>query len=118
MAPAASLAAAAGQAADNLQLRYLANQLKTQLGLFWANNIDLFPESQPNNHPMANWFILIAALVQTMPSNQPPLQQLTAAQNLVYRLCWMGSFAQGAGLISNTQANTLLASYNSLIAFP
>lgn len=118
MAPAASLAAAAGQAADNLQLRYLANQLKTQLNLFWSQNIGLFPDSQPNNHPMANWLILIAALEQPMPTGQPPLQQLTAAQNLVYRLCWMGSFSQGAGLITPTQGNTLLASYNSLIAFP
>ncbi len=118
MAPAASLAAAAGQSSDDLAARNIAGQLKQQLGIFWSANIGLFPESEPNSHPVSNWFIVLAAVQDQLTAGTQPLQSLSPAENAVYRLLWMASFLFGAGLITATQANTLLASYNTVIAFP
>lgn len=118
MAPAASLAAAAGQSADDLTLRNIAGQLKTQLGIFWGNNLPLFPESEPNSHPVSNWLVVLAAVQDQLSAGTVSLQQLQPSQQAMYRLLWMADFAQGSGLITASQGNTLLASYNANIAFP
>jgi len=117
MATATSLAQAAGQAFDNLQVRWLSSQLKNTLINFWSANLDLFPQQIQASHPVSNWLVIIAALGQVMPTGVPPITQLTDAAEAVYRLCWMASFLQGTGAISNTQALTLLASYNTIIGF-
>lgn len=117
MATATTLAQAAGQAYDNLHIRWEANALKATLDTFWRTVIDQFPESEPNSHPVSNWFILISALADGMASTNVPIDQLTQAANYVYRLCWVGNFLQGSGLISNAQATFLLSSYNVIIGF-
>lgn len=118
MTAALTLAAAAGQAFDNLQVRFAAGQLKTQLTIFWEVNLNLFPPSAPGGRPVMNWFTILAALADKMPSGIPPLLQLNSSAQVIYRLCWMASYLQGTGAITNTQALDLLGSYNSVIAFP
>lgn len=118
MTASPTLAAAAGASYDNLNLRYIANQLKTQLTLFSSQNINLFPESQLSAHPVSNWLAIIAAIAQQLPNSNITLTQLTQSAEAVYRLCWVASFLQSVNQITTAQGNTLLASYNSLIAFP
>lgn len=117
MATATTLAQAAGQTFDNLNVRFLANQMKAVLTLFWKNTINIFPDGDVNSHPVSNWLTVIAAIADQMPSTNVPLEQLTAASEAVYRLCWMASFLAGAALITNAQAASLLASYNAIIGF-
>jgi hypothetical protein len=117
MATATSLAQAAGQAYDNLHIRWLANGLQSTLTIFWQTTIDTFPEAAPNSNPVSNWLTLIAALAAPMPATNVPIDQLTQAAEFVYRLCWMASFLQSSGGITNTQAAFLLATYNVIIGF-
>ena len=117
MATALTLAQAAGQAYDNLHIHWLANGLKATLTTFWQTTLDSFPESEPTSHPVSNWLTLIAGLTATLPSTNVPINQLTQAAQYVYRLCWMASFLQTQGGITNTQASFLLASYNVIIGF-
>jgi hypothetical protein len=117
MATALTLAQAAGQAFDNLHVRWLANQLKQTLTLFWETTLSEFPESEPSSHPVSNWLTLISGLADPMPVTNVPIDQLSVAANFVYRLCWMANFLQSTGGISNTQATFLLQSYNVIIGF-
>jgi hypothetical protein len=117
MATATTLSQAAGQAYDNLHIRWLANQLKSVLASFSAATLNTFPQSAPSNNPVSNWLTLIAALAAPMPATNVPIEQLTEAAEFVYRLCWMANFLQSTGGITNTQANFLLASYNAIIGF-
>jgi len=118
MTTAATLAIAAGQAFDNLQVRYVIGSLKLVLQNFWSATIDLFPQSDANSHPVSNWIVIIAAQAASISTGVGPLQDLTAAATAVYKLCWMASFLQGTGGITNTQALALLGAYNSIIAVP
>lgn len=115
---ATTLAGAAGQSSDDLTVRNIAGQLKTQLGIFWGNSLPLFPESDPNSHPVSNWLVVLAAVQDQLSAGTVSLQQLQPAQQAIYRLLWMADFAQSAGLITASQGNTLLATYNANIAFP
>jgi hypothetical protein len=117
MAIALTLAQAAGQAFDNLQVHWLANNLQTVLDQFWRQTIDTFPDGQPNGRPVANWLTIVAALADQMPALDVPLEQLTLAAEYVYRLCWMADFLQGNNNISTGQATFLLARYNAIIGF-
>jgi hypothetical protein len=117
MAHAISLAQAAGQAFDNLNVRFQADLLKAVLTQFWQATINLFPESDVNSHPVSNWITVIAALADPMPVTDVPLEQLTDAAEFVYRLCWMASFLQSSGGITNGQATSLLGFYNIIIGF-
>lgn len=117
MATALSLAQAAGQAFDNLHVAWLSNNLQPVLTAFWQATNDTFPESAPNSNPVSNWLTLIAALADQMSVTFVPIIQLTQAAEYVYRLCWMASFLQSSGGITNTQATFLLSSYNAIIGF-
>lgn len=117
MAHALTLPQAAGQAFDNLNVHFLADQLQAVLTLFWEATINIFPESDVNSHPVSNWITVIAALAGPMPVTNVPLEQLTAAAEFVYRLCWMASFLQTSGGITNAQATALLGFYNTVIGF-
>lgn len=119
MAPASTLAAAAGQSADDLAARFATNFFKLNLGIFCGDNLPLFPESQPDSHPVSNWLVVLSAVTEILPvPSQQTLMQLDVATNAMYRLLWVADFLQSAGQISANQGNTLLASYNTLIAFP
>lgn len=117
MPPAPNLPVAAGQAADRLQVLWLANALKTKLTLFWKATIDTFPEQEINSHPVSNWLTVIATIAEQMPGSSVPYEQLQAAVAAVYRLCWMTTFLQGAGLITvaqgSTGPNSILVQYNA-----
>ncbi len=117
MSTALTLPGAAGQAFDNLNVRWLANQLKSALTLFWKNNLPSFPEQQVDAHPVSNWLTIIAALADQMPATNVPLEQLTAAAEFVYRLCWMADALQTSGGITALQATNLRLSYNAIIGF-
>lgn len=119
MAHATSLAQAAGQAFDNLNIHFQASQLKGVLTLFWRATIDIFPEADVNSHPVSNWITVIAALADQMPPTNIPIEQLTEAAEFVYRLCWMASLLQSSvpPLITNAQAAALLGFYNTVIGF-
>lgn len=117
MATATTLAQAAGQAFDNLHIRWLANGLKSVLTAFWQQTLPTFPESEPNSHPVSNWLTLIAVIADDIPATNVPVDQLTIAAQRLYRLCWMGSVLQQSGGITNAQAAFLLASYNAIIGF-
>ena len=117
MATALSLAQAAGQAFDNLYVQWLSNNLKSVLTGFWQTTIDTFPQSAPDSNPVSNWLVLIAALADPMAASFVPLAQLTQAAEYVYRVCWMASFLQSSGGITNAQATFLLAQYNAIIGF-
>lgn len=115
---APSLAAAAGQSYDDLALRSIANQVKNVLTVFCNQNLPLFPEAQLTAHPVSNWLTVLSAIANQLPAANITLTQLTQAAKALYGLCWMASFLQGSGGITASQGNTLLASYNTHIAFP
>ena len=117
MATAVSLSQAAGQAFDNLHIRWLANQMKSTLTIFASTALPTFPEADPSSNPVSNWLTLIAALAAPMAATNVPIEQLTTAAQFVYRLCWVASFLQAQGGITNTQATFLLATYNAIIGF-
>lgn len=119
MAHATSLAQAAGQAFDNLNIHFQASQLKGTLALFAQATINIFPEADVNSHPVSNWITVIAALADQMPATNIPLEQLTESAEFVYRLCWMASFLQTTSpqQITNAQATALLGFYNTVIGF-
>jgi hypothetical protein len=117
MAIALTLAQAAGQAFDNLQIRWLTDGLQFALTQFWKSTIDTFPDGDVNSHPVSNWLTVMASLADQMPAVAVPIDQLTAAAEVVYRLCWMGDFLQSNGNISTAQASILLARYNFFIGF-
>jgi hypothetical protein len=117
MTAALTLAAAAGQAYDNLALRSIANQAKTRLAIFCSQNLPLFPESQIAAHPVSNWLTVLSAITDLLPTANITLTQLTSASQALYRLCWMADFLQNSGGITVSQGNTLLASYNTIIGF-
>lgn len=118
MTAAPTLAAAAGQAYDNLALRSIANQTKNVLTIFCSQNLPVFPEEQPESHPVSNWLTVLSAIANQLPATNITLTQLTQAAQALYRLCWMADFLKNSGGITASQGNTLLASYNTVIGFP
>jgi hypothetical protein len=120
VATATTLAQAAGQAYDNLHIRWLANQLGGPSGviaLFCKNALPVFPNSLPGGIPVANWLTIFYATGVEIPATNVPINQLTDAAEILYRLCWMASVLTNNG-ITTTQAAQLLAQYNTIIGFP
>jgi hypothetical protein len=116
MAIATSLPAAAGQAFDNLHVRWQANQLRTNLSLFCEQTLVIFPQSAPDSNPVSNWITVLWALSSQLAATNVPIVQLTQAAEIVYRLCWMASALFGHG-VDFVQQATLLAKYNVFIGF-
>lgn len=119
MPPAASLPAAAAQASDRLQVLWIGNALKAQLTAFWKATIDTFPQQDEANHPVSNWLTVIAAIADQMVAGPGGVtfDQLEAAVQAVYRLCWMTQALLNDGLITIVQAtagaNSILVQYNA-----
>jgi hypothetical protein len=112
MSIAATLPQAAGLSFDNLQVKWLANQLKNALGNFWPQLLSQFPESSANNHPVSNWLALIANLQDQMTQSSVPIDQLTLAAEYIYRICWMTEALRVQSLITAPQAAAVLGAYN------
>jgi len=109
---ASSLSQAAGQAFDNLFVKWSVGQLKISMSFFWPQVMAIFPDSQANGRPVANWGTVLASAENQTPNGKPIMTYLNNAAQIVYRLCWMGSYLQSVALITNAQANDLLAAYN------
>jgi len=118
---AANLQAAAAAAYTNLDTQWVAGTLKTALTTFWQSIDATFPDQSPNNQPIGNWIALIAAVAYECPATPPfgvgnPKDQWTffnTAAQYVYRICWLGDYLDGQGLISSAQATALLAAFNA-----
>lgn len=117
MPPAINLVTAASQSFNNLQAKWAGNDLKSALQAFWQNTIATFPEQQVDSHPVSNWLTVIASLADRMAATGVPLDQLTMAVDLVYRLCWMTHYLQITGAITadqgSTGPNSILVQYNA-----
>lgn len=116
MAMATTLDQAAGQAFDNLAVFFDTNQLKSRVTTFCAQSIGIFPQQEADSNPVSNWITVFAALAARMPSSNVPIDQLTAAAEILYRLCWMAFSIIGNGITSG-QAALLLAEFNVVLGF-
>lgn len=119
MATALTLAQAAGQAYDNLHIRWLSNQLGGDGGviiLLCRAALPIFPESLPGGVPVSNWLTVFYALGAQLPASNVTINQLTEAAQVLYRLCWMASVLVGNG-ISTAQGTQLLAIVNTIVGF-
>jgi hypothetical protein len=119
MATATTLDQAAGQAFDNLHIQWLANQLggnSGRIALFCQNSLPIFPASLPGGAPVGNWLTVFYALGVTLPVTNVPIDRLTDAAQILYRLCWMAFSLIGNG-ITTSQAAQLLAQYNAILGF-
>lgn len=117
MALATTLDQAAGQAFDNLSIHFDVNQLKFRVATFCTSSIGIFPQQNSESHPVSNWITVFAALAARMPTSNVPIDQLTEASEILYRLCWMAFVLIGNG-ISSAQASALLGVYNTVLGFP
>lgn len=115
MATEPDLETAGYQAWNNLQPFWVVGTLKTKLAAFASSALyDLFPEQQPNNHPVTNWLVQISALAATMNGAAfADAGALRDAVNFVYRLCFMTAQLQTQTLITAPQAAAVLAAYNA-----
>jgi hypothetical protein len=113
MPPATNLQEAAGFAYDNMFVWWGlgGGQLKLRLTGFLNGVNPEFPEDTPNNRPVSNWFALLKALVETMPSPRPDLEGFNQAVQYIYRICWAADAMETAGLITSDQADQVLTSY-------
>lgn len=110
---AASLKEAAQDAFPNLNTLWIANTMKTNIASFCDAALAIFVDQDINGHPVANWTILLDAAQAEMPGTNVSFLSLVAAADQLYRLCWIGSYLHGAGLIKAAQATSLLAAYNT-----
>jgi hypothetical protein len=117
MSTATTLPQAAGQAFDNLAVRWNEGQLKSVLSAYWPQIRNLFPDSNVNARPISNWMTIISSLTDQMDFGRPPLTVLNLSAQVVYRLCWMANALNVQGLITNTEALNVLAAYNGTIGF-
>lgn len=108
-----TLISAAQNAFTNLDVLWVAGTLKTQLVAFYTGLFPLFPDQAPNNHPVANWGVLLAAATSQLPSSNVSFLSLAVIADQLYRLCYLASVLATQNLISNTQATALLALYNA-----
>lgn len=115
MPPALTLPQAAGASFDNLQLKWVSDNLKSSMTIF-ANGIrGVGSEQEPDTHPIRNWFALISSLADLMASFDVPIGDLTVSAEYIYRICWVTQQLLDQGLISSGQATAILTQYN--IAF-
>lgn len=120
MTLATDLAEAAGQSFDNLHIRWLSNQLLSNLVGFCRQSLPIFPQQLPGSNPVSNWITVLWAIADKFPATDVPIDQLTQAANLVYRLCWMAFSVIGTNTntsITTAQASALLVKYNTFIGF-
>ncbi len=118
MTLAATLPKAAGLAADNINVHWINNSLKSRLTQLWQNSLASFGDSDVNSRPVSNWLTVLSVQADQMPSTNVPIEQVSAASQTVYRLCWMGSALLTSGGITAGQAADLLAAYNAALGTP
>jgi len=117
MATAIDLHAAAAESYQNLEGKWFAGTIKTNLVSFWQASLPSFPEGEVNSHPVSNWLAIIASAAQNMESGNSflfvPFEEMANVSGYVYRLCSMAAELQTDNVITAGQAATLLAAYNA-----
>jgi len=117
MTHAVSLQAAAGLAFDNLQVKWLGNQLPLSIVQFASSVKPVFQEQDVNSHPVINWNTILWSLGSLMV-NPPAIAQLGLAAQYVFRMCWMTNQLRVQTLITAPQAASVLSLYNQFLAVP
>lgn len=115
MAMAPSLNDAADLTYDQMNIKALTsgNSIKTQLTSFIAAVTTIVPDNIPNNRPVGNWLIPMAALANTMRALDMSLSDFNAAVDYVSKLCAVASAQRSASLITGAQGNAILAAWNT-----
>ena len=113
MATAPTLLAAAGQAFDNLYIRWQTNQLRVRVIAFCTAAALTFPDDNARSRPVGNWLIVIRGYVEPLPAVSIELDDLNALAQQIYRICYLASQLNTSGDVTNAQATALLANYNA-----
>ena len=125
MTVAADLLEAANLTPQNLRPLWEADTLQAKMLAFWGAINPAFEEQNPNDHPVADWIAIIAALTPSIlpfAANANPgatpwaggtITTFELAVDYVYRLC---KFSYYYGLISPAQKTAILAAYNAQFA--
>lgn len=115
MTMAANLTSAAALTYDQMRIKALitGSSIKTQLTSFIAAVNPIVPDSIPNNRPVGNWLIPMAALAQTMRGLDMSLSDFNLAVDYVSKLCSVANVQRNAGLITVAQGTALLAAWNT-----
>jgi hypothetical protein len=125
MTVAIDLLAAANLAPQNLRVLWEADTLQAKTTAFWQAINPSFNEQITNDHPVANWIAVIAALAPSIlpfAANANPgatpwaggtITTFELAVDYVYRLC---KFAYYYQLITPTQKAAILTAYNAQFA--
>ena len=119
MPPALNLPSAAADSYTNLHAKWQGNNLKSALTSFWQATIATFPEEITLNHPVSNWLAVISSLAETIPATGVSYNDLIAAVQYVYRICWMthALFIQNqiTAVQATTGPNSILVQYNATL---
>src|SRR5689334_4857126 len=115
MATATTLAQAAGQAFDNLFVRWSTGVLKQRIDAFIGAASGSFPDADEGGRPVSNWFTILIATSEFLQSGQGPVTDLNTCAETVYRMCWVANYLRSQNLITVAQANSLLGAYNGQI---
>ena len=125
MTVAVTLLEAANLTPQNLRPLWEVDTLQAKVIAFWQAINPAFEEQTLNDHPVADWIAIIAALapsilpfaVNASPGATPwaggTITTFELAVDYVYRLC---KFAFYYGLITPAQKATILAAYNAQFA--
>jgi len=122
MTVAVDLLDAANLTPQNLRPLWEADTLQTKMISFWQAIDPSFEEQIQNDHPVADWIALIAALAPAIlpfadtsnPGATPwaggTITTFELASDYIYRLCKFGFYYM---LITPAQKATILAAYNA-----
>lgn len=122
MTVAANLFDAANLTPQNLRVLWEADTLQARVIAFWQAINPSFEEQIPNDHPIADWIAIIAALAPSIlpfAENKDPaatpwaggtIQTFSLTVDYIYRLC---KFAFEYQLITPAQKTVILNAYNT-----
>lgn len=122
---AVDLLEAANLTPQNLRPLWEADTLQPKVIAFWQAINPIFDEQIPNDHPVADWIAIIAALATSIlpySGNASPgatpwaggtITTFSLAYDYVYRLC---KFTYYYTLITPAQKAAILGAYNAQFA--
>lgn len=113
MATAANLFQAGQQAWVNLAPLATAGTLHAKLLAFVTAIRPAFNEGAAGDHPVINWLTVLQAFIETMPVTAGHWPTLRVACDYLYRLCFMGEQSNVQVMITPTQYNLILDTYNA-----
>lgn len=122
MTVALTLFEAANLTPQNLRPLWEADTLQARVIAFWSAINPSFQEQIPNDHPIADWIAIIAALAPSIlpfaavkepgatPWSGGTISTFSLAVDYIYRLC---KFAFEYQLITPAQKTAILNAYNA-----